>query len=293
VSAFAADWLRLREPFDAAARNADLARRFGAVVAREPGGPRRIVDLGAGSGANFRALAPLVGGHQDWLLVDNDPLLLAAQAGEIGRWSREAGWSCGSIDDVMLIEAGGARWRVRAQRVDLAVSVENVDLTGCDGVTTSAFLDLASGEWLDRLCALLARHAAPLLATLTVEGRREWHPALPGDARVQDAFLRHQARDKGLGPALGGRAASRLAQGLTARGYEVTTAASDWRIGAEHRDMLLEMVSGTVAAASEAEPAASALFAKWSAERHAHVRAGALTLEMGHLDLLALPPGRL
>lgn len=290
MSAFAADWLRQREPFDAAARSVDLARRFGAVLAGEPGAPRRIVDLAAGSGANFMALAPVIGGHQDWLLVDNDPSLLAAQAEEIGRRSRDAGWSCRGTDDGMLLETGSARWRVRAQCLDLAVSVENVDVGSCDGITTSAFLDLASATWLDRLCGLLVRHAVPLLATLTVDGRREWHPALPGDARVHDAFLRHQARDKGFGPALGGRAAHHLAKDLAARGYEMSTAASDWRIGVEHRAMLLRMVRDTVAAASEAEPAASALFANWSKERQAHVRAGVLTLEVGHLDLLAVPP---
>jgi hypothetical protein len=290
VSAFGADWLRLREPFDAAARSGDLARRFGAALAGRRGAPLRIVDLAAGSGANLIALAPAIGGDQDWLLMDNDPALLAAQAGEIARWSADRGWRCRRLDRGALVEAGDARWSARAQRADLS-SVEALDLAGCDGVTASAFFDLVSEAWLDRLCAVLGRDARPFLATLTVDGRREWHPAAPGDAHVRDAFARHQARDKGFGPALGFHAVSHLARGLAALGYAVSTARSDWRIVAEHRDMLALMVEGTVEAASEAEPSASALFSQWSEERRAQIRAGALTLEVGHLDLLALPTG--
>jgi hypothetical protein len=77
---------------------------------------------------------------------------------------------------------------------------------------------------------------------------------------------------------------------LPALGYAVSTARSDWRIGPQHDDMLVRMVEDTAAAASEAEPAAATLFAQWSQERRAQARAGALTLAVGHLDLLALPP---
>jgi hypothetical protein len=53
--------------------------------------------------------------------------------------------------------------------------------------------------------------------------------------------------------------------------------------------MLLRMAEASAAAAREAEPGAAALCTAWSAERRAQVRAGALTLSVGHLDLLALP----
>jgi hypothetical protein len=54
--------------------------------------------------------------------------------------------------------------------------------------------------------------------------------------------------------------------------------------------MLRQMVVETAGAASEAEPAAATLFAEWSERRSAQMRSGALALEVGHLDLLALPP---
>ena len=63
---FGLDWLRLREPHDLRARSRALARQFGAAVrARAGNETASVVDLGAGSGANFRVLAPLISGDQD------------------------------------------------------------------------------------------------------------------------------------------------------------------------------------------------------------------------------------
>ena len=56
---FSDDWLSLREPADHRSRNmaleAELARQL--IDVEE----QRIVDLGAGSGSNLRALAPRLG----------------------------------------------------------------------------------------------------------------------------------------------------------------------------------------------------------------------------------------
>jgi hypothetical protein len=292
MSGFSADWLQTREPFDAAARDPALARRFGEALGDGQHGPRRIIDLAAGSGANFRVLAPLLGGDQDWLLVDHDPLLIAAQATEIARWAAHAGWRCGNSDSGLLVETGTARWCVRTRQLDLAQDLEQLALTEADGVTTTAFLDLVSPAWLDRLADTLARANRPLLATLTVDGRRLWHPALPADARIQTAFQQHQGGDKGFGPSLGIGATAYLADRLAATGSAVQTARSDWRIGGEHREMLAQMVTESAAVAAEAAPADATLFTAWARERKAQVAAGMLTLEVGHLDLLAVPGGR-
>ena len=290
MSGFSADWLQRREPFDTAARDVGLARRFGAALGRGQNEPRRIVDLAAGSGANFRVLAPQLGGDQDWLLVDHDPALIAAQAATISRWAAQAGWTCRDGDGGGLhINAGTATWRVRAQALDLARDLEQLPLAEYDGVTTTAFLDLVSAAWLDRLCTLLTRGGRPLLATLTVDGRRVWQPPMPADARIQAAFQGHQSGDKGFGLALGSEATAYLADRLAAQGHAVSTSRSDWRIVAAHREMLLQMLQEAAAVAHEADPAGSALFTVWQAEREQQIEAGVLALDIGHLDLLALP----
>src|SRR5262249_52382091 len=138
VNQFSADWLRLREPHDAAARSSELARRYSAALGGARG-VRRIVDLAAGSGANFRALAPAIDGDQDWLLIDSDPAMLAAQAPEISLWSRQYGWRCRNTDAGVAVETATAQWRARALQLDLAKSLEQIELDACDAITTSAF----------------------------------------------------------------------------------------------------------------------------------------------------------
>jgi hypothetical protein len=289
MSGFSAEWLQTREPFDVAARDRDLARRFGVALGTGRSGPQRIVDLAAGTGANFRALAPLLAGDQDWVLVDHDPSLMAAQAAEIAAWAKHNGWHARDTEGGVLVETGNATWRACASRIDLARFLERIDPADCDGVTTTAFLDLVSAAWLDRLCDWLAHGSRPLLATLTVDGRREWHPALPADTRVLEAFQRHQAGDKGFGPALGPAAASYLADRLAVLGYGVMTAGSDWRIGAEHQDLLQQMVGEAAAVAGEMEPAAAMHISGWLAERRAQIQGGLLALTVGHVDLFAVP----
>ena len=288
MNGFDASWLRLREPFDAAARDRDLAAHFAAATARR--GTRRIVDLAAGSGASFRALAPLIGGDQDWLLVDHDPSLIAAQAAETTRWAERSGWALHDTVEAVTITSTCGEWCMRSSALDLAQALEAVDFAACDGVTTSAFLDLASGAWLERLSVPLIRHGLPFLAMLTVDGRRGWHPAHRADERIDAAFQSDQTRDKGFGAAIGTAATAYLSERLAAAGYAVCIARSDWRIGAGHREMLLHMVEESVRVAEESEPANAALVADWSAERHAQIRSGLLSLEVGHLDMLAIPP---
>jgi hypothetical protein len=64
------EWLVLREPADAAARSAELAERLG----RHLPAPGRLVihDLGGGSGAMGRWLAPRLSGPQHWVVHDRD-----------------------------------------------------------------------------------------------------------------------------------------------------------------------------------------------------------------------------
>jgi hypothetical protein len=305
MSGFSSDWLALREPLDAAARDAGLARGFATALA---GSACRVIDLGAGTGANFRLLAPQIEADQDWLLLDHDPALLTAQRAAIIRWAQHHGWRIhegdeGNDDDAdsgLVVATGQWRWRVRSQQIDLQRSLEQLDLDACDGVTTTAFLDLVSAEWIERLCTQLADAARPLLATLTVDGRREWHPPLEDDARLHQAFLQHQAGDKGFGPALGIAAVDEIASRLAARRFVVSTARSDWQIGPERAALLQQMIDEAAAVAAETAPARAlaeqqrqaSSVAAWAARRHAQVSSGALSLTVGHRDLLAVPgPG--
>ncbi|MFM7687976.1 MAG: class I SAM-dependent methyltransferase, partial [Alphaproteobacteria bacterium] len=73
AESFDGDWLDLREPYDAAARNPELAEMLAASLPARP----RLLDLGAGTGSLLRWLGHFIGRARSWTLVDSDAELLA------------------------------------------------------------------------------------------------------------------------------------------------------------------------------------------------------------------------
>lgn len=291
MNGFDAQWLRQRAPYDAAARSPRLAADFVSALGPRTSAPLRLLDLAAGTGANFRALAPQIAHDQDWLLVDHDATLLARLPDEITHWARQGGRRCEALRDGVRVHGdAGTVWCVRTRQLDLAGALESLDAAAFDGITTTAFLDLVSDAWLARLAAWLVASGRPVLATLTVDGRRLWQPGCADDALIDDAFRRHQAGDKGFGPSLGPDAAPALAALLRARGYAVDTAPADWRIAADDAAMLLRMIDEAADVARETMPACAHRVHDWRALRRDQVARAGLTLIVGHADLFACAP---
>jgi hypothetical protein len=76
---------------------------------------------------------------------------------------------------------------------------------------------------------------------------------------------------------------------LTARGFSVQTAASPWRLGPEQAVLESELVVGVAQAAAAIGSLSASQLEDWLGHRQAW--AGASGCLIGHLDLLALPPG--
>ena len=258
MTRFTADWLRLREPADAMARAPELVAPF-AHGART----LRVVDLASGTGANFRYLAPRLGGPQDWLLVDHDPALLAV--------------------------AGGG---VRTLTLDLARSLDALHFEEFDLVTASALLDLVSAPWLERLAARCAAARVGVLFALTYGGFIEWSPSDPADERVRSLVNRHQRTDKGFGPALGPAAAAAAAERFSKVGYEVRTERSDWQLGSSDTALQLALIADWTRAAAEVAPDEKASLQDWAGRRRAFLAIGRSRLRVGHVDIAGWPAGR-
>jgi hypothetical protein len=305
VSGFSAEWLAAREPHDAAARAVELVgllrtrelTRMG-VEARDAVA-RAIVDLGAGSGANLRWLLPRLGGVQAWVLVDHDPALLAAAEPAIRDWASLTGAEAHaassargtgrdeSLDDIVVTGTDFV-CRVHRTRADLAADLDRIELPERALVTSSALLDLVSAEWLRSLVRRCHAASADVYFSLTYDGRTVCTPADETDAEVLELFNRHQAGDKGFGPALGPTAGLRAVDSFVARGYRVASRTSDWRIGPDAAAFQRELLSGWLGAALEIAPQRRATLEAWHRRRVAHVDAGVSTLVVGHVDLLGM-----
>ncbi|MDZ7589284.1 MAG: class I SAM-dependent methyltransferase [Rubrivivax sp.] len=293
---FSAAWLQQREPFDAIARDSAAARLAlpGRLTAwRGPAdAPLRVIDLGCGTGANLRWLAPTLGGAQQWLVVDHDaallrrwPACLPACVGGHGDHGNSGG---------MLHFSGPSHHAdIVRRRLDLARSLEGLPWHATQLVTASALLDLVSAAWLQRLLAATAQAGAALLMALSVDGRHRWTPGDADDAAVTALFGAHQQRDKGFGgPALGPAAVPALMLALRRAGYRVHSARSDWRLDGRRDAQALALqralVDGIAAAAVEQAPPSAALVRGWQQRRQA--LAPRSVLVVGHRDVLALPP---
>ena len=285
VESFDADWLALREPFDAASRSVALAEMLAAVLPVRP----RILDLGAGTGSMFRWLAPIIGRAQVWTFADADARLLEEAIAETADWAEDEGyvasWSIVAGRHALLVHTADGAWRVEARVIDIAAP-DALKLGSVDAVVCSAVFDLVSERWLRRFAAALR---VPLLACLSVDGRDGFLPRHPLDRTVLHAFRRDQGRDKGLGPALGPDAPQALHAALTARRFNVTSVASDWCVPADDIGMLDALVLGHATVAANRLPARRIAIIDWLRTRRRQAGRGRLAIRIGHRDSLALP----
>jgi hypothetical protein len=270
MSSFSADWLALRESYDARARNpAVLAAVCGSV---ERCSPTRVVDLGSGLGAMQRALAPRLSSPQEWRLIDNNSELL----GFAGR---------------MITPSAALALDLR--RLDLSHDLEDALAGTIDLITASALLDLVSANWLDRLLSEIVRRQLPFYTTLTYDGRAEIEPVDMLDATMIAAANTHQRTDKGFGPALGPTAVRAAIARLESVQYSVVTGASDWLIGPNDREIQMKIFAIWASAGQVIGGVSRSDMAGWLARRRDAVIAGYSSIRVGHIDFFATPIGTL
>jgi hypothetical protein len=248
------EWLLLREPADAAARSAELVERLRRRLAKAD--PLLIHDLGGGSGAMGRWLAPRLPEQQHWVVHDRDAGLLE-----------------------LAVATRPAAVTVEARRSDITRLTPH-DLAGASLITASALLDLLTAEGLVRMLRVCT--GRPMLLTLTVVGRVVLSPSDPLDARIGAAFNAHQRRGGLLGP-------DAVATALEELGAEVLVRPSPWRLDAAHADLAAEWLDEWVAAACEQEPTLATEAGAYRDRRLAQAAAGELAVTVDHADLLVLP----
>jgi hypothetical protein len=262
------EWLDLRESADAAARSQELVSH---LRARLPAGRLVIHDLGSGSGAMGRWLAPLLPGPQQWVLHDRDPdLQRLAEA------------------DPPAPAADGSAVTVETRLCDVTRLVRD-ELADATLITASALLDLLTGEELVGLMHACAGAGCPVLLTLSVTGRVQLLPADPLDSRVAASFDAHQRRETRRGRLLGPDAVEAAVVGFRRLGAEVIVTPSPWCLGVADTGLAVEWLAGWVDAACEQEPALAADADPYRRRRLRKAEAGCLAVTVGHADLLVLP----
>jgi SAM-dependent methyltransferase len=286
---FSGDWLELREPHDAAARDEMLAVKLSAALPARP----RIMDLGAGTGALLRWLGLYIGRPQAWILVDADPQLIERAFDTIAERAEQMGWKVTSPGrGVLLVHTPRGAWRVEGLVADLRDAPANLPLHSVDAVVNTALCDLVSEPWLERMAAACVARKIPFYAALNVTGPARFIPPHRADAWVTRGFLRDQARDKGFGGrALGHAAPAAIARAFTAQGYVVEHSPSPWKIPRAFDLMVGELAMGCAEAALRQERREAWRIEDWADARAAQAEQQRLSASVAHMDVLALPGG--
>lgn len=264
MSGFSANWLALREPIDLAARNTVVESAFCAAL---PSGQVRIQDLASGAGSTVAALSGLLGPRQEWHLCDHDPALLGVAARRFE--------SSESLD-------------VKVRQIDLSAELDRLRFDDVDGITTSAFLDLVTEDFLGALVEAVTRSGKPFLASLTYDGRAVCSPEDSLDEDIRLAMNAHQKTDKGFGAALGPDAAMVAEMRFNAAGYRVVSGKSDWRATVGAEAFQSELIAGWLSAGRVMGLETAALD-KWHKRRRGEIDDGILEITVGHVDFAAIP----
>jgi len=268
MTGFAAEWLRLREPADHAARNGSvrdvvvdfLNQTDGAVIA----------DLASGTGSTVRALFEAIDVDQHWHLLDNDEALLEEASNSFAA-------------------NGRSDMSVQTHTVDLNRFPSGLTAIKPNLITTSAFVDLVSVDWLSRLVTYALMERIPVYTALTYSGSVSFSPEDPSDDRIIEAFNEHQLSDKGFGPALGPLAADRITKLFKVARFHTIEKQSDWKLTPDMVDLQKELLKGLAQAASETGSISADEADGWLARRLEIVLKGQSEITIGHKDIAAFP----
>lgn len=274
----ASDWLSLRTPADAAAREDSLplierlVHHWEQLASAGSAGagtdaPVVVVDIGAGTGANRAWLAGRLPGPQRWVLLDHDRTLLDQAVAA----AREDG------TDVVPVLAG----------IDQLDRVLEEHPGPRRLVTCSALLDLLTREQVQELTRVLAQADVPALFALTVDGEVHLDPPHHLDAVVLGAFEDHQHR----GELAGTEAVPLVAEALREQGMDVDVVPTPWWVTDQPwaQALLERFLADRADAAVEHRPDLAAEAHAWLRTRLVDCARHKLRATVGHADVLGLP----
>jgi hypothetical protein len=291
MSKFSAEWLCLREQLDSVSRATELA-----TIAierlrkdRPRNSPVQVIDLGAGAGANIRYVAPMLPLSQDWLLVDQDHLILDVASHQTREWAKSCGHQATECGQRLSICAPWFSCTIGSACLDLATGLDRLAFPDEALVTASALLDLVSEGWLQALAQRAAAAGAMVWFALTYDGRIQLRPAEPEDLEMRELFNKHQLTDKGFGMALGPGAARLCEEVFAKLGYRTWMAPSDWHLGSAQHELQRALLDEWFNAACEIAPEKSHRLQRWRDRRQAHIVSGRSEVLVGHVDIVGYP----
>lgn len=283
---FSEAWLTLREPADHDARSLSMPRQLSQW--RNSMDSINILDLGAGTGSNFRYLAPRLGHRQHWTLIDNDSRLMNTVPSVLENWARQKQASFTISNGQISVESASFSAKINCRLNNIAHHMSALEFHSADLVTASALLDLTSAAWLDELAAQCMENDCAALFALNYNGHIRWTPEYSSDEVVTGRLNKHQLQDKGFGPALGPDAVAHLAGCLESGNRRLLIEESNWNLTEHQYELQLALVKDWASAALTLDFGEQSIINRWQQERMSSISRRKSSLIVGHVDALLL-----
>lgn len=282
-------WLAHRFACDAEARNHEIEHKFLAFFEQHQTA-LKVVDVGSGTGANFKYYFSRIPHQQEWILIEqNGDLIEACRAG-LQTFANEKGYNCQVQAKLLTITDSGKTATVWVMQGSVDHLEQLTDLPRTDVVTANAVFDLLSYEQFDTLVGKLARHDVCLLATLNYY-ETSFLPFSEKDHRFMRWYHMHMKRPQPFGIAMGPDCSKEMLDLLTQHHMMIEQEGSQWHLKKSHTTMhhyLLHFIEHALAELN-LSPEEKQDFSAWLDYRKKLCRARELEIIIDHSDIFAYP----
>ncbi|MEH2339876.1 class I SAM-dependent methyltransferase [Nostoc sp.] len=235
-----AQWLELRISYDAKARNLNVETSCQEYLKRHK--KLKIVDFGAGTGANCRYYFSKISHEQEWFLVEQNQELLEIAFDRLIVWAQENGYES-QLQNSRLVLTNQVHKITIHRIVGSILDLENlIDLNTFDLAVANAVFDLFSEKQFQTLLECLKKYHLPMLATINYTGMN-FIPQSEKDSDFIKYYHHHMQRHQDFGRGMGPECGSFMWEAIKGIGMKVLQGESPWEIS-NSDPVFLEFILG-------------------------------------------------
>ena len=241
----------------------------------------KIVDLGAGTGANCIYFAERLTTSQKWILIEQDSKLCREAHQRISTHFQQNGWSCVEDDARVFARKGGRQVHVEIINqsffdLESIITPQKVDL-----VMAAAVFDLLQEEEFRQLANAIF-NCAPALFTTMNYTTMKFIPEAENDDYYIRLYEAHMQRNGGMGA----DCTQQMHDVFLEMDLQIELGKSQWQLvptASRMHYFLLGFMEEAIGEMLENSATEQAALKNWLATKRNHP---ALSVEVNHFDLL-------
>lgn len=280
---FTVKWLNERFLFDVAARNKVVETQLKTHFKDKKS--LRIVDIGSGSGNNFKHLSLCFEQNQHWTLVEHDPRLCKAAVTLLADHGRMRGYDVAQNEFSLSMLKGEHRIVVETIQINLLEVAQHINLNEVDLVSDSAVFDLFSLKQYQSFVQKVFKAGACIHSVLNYMGM-SFRPMKKHDQQMIDLYEKHMLRPQEFGQGMGSKSGRIMHQHLKEIDALAASGISSWQIESGAISMQTQLIDFMEEAIPELDLSVEekAHFEEWLPEKRAMIADETLAIQVDHYD---------